>query len=339
MHIIATIGPKSINKWVIKEFIENGVDILRLNCSHFDKETFEEIIKYAKEIKKDIKIMVDLCGKKIRISKEFQYIFTIYNGQEVHFCGEDFYRGLDLETIKQKFIIPLNIDSEKLKKSNIKKFSMKDNTMNFEIIEIKDGIIKTKVLKGGVIRSGKGCNIFKIYNTEGELSTVDKEHINWAIKNNVDIICQSFVENKINIKIIKDLLDKKGFKGEVWGKIETPKGVKNINEILEETNSIVIGRGDLIPESDIFSCIELQYEAINIIKKNNKKVIIATHLLNSMKDGISITLPELESVYNFIKINVDGFLLAGETSIGKAPIKTVKLLKLAIDSYGNDYSE
>lgn len=338
MHIIATIGPKSISRWVIKEFIENGVDILRLNCSHFDQKNFEEIIKYAKGIKKDIKIMVDLCGKKIRISNEFQYIFTIYNGQEVQFCGEDFYKSLDLEDIKQKFIIPLNIDAERLKKSNIKSFSMKDNTMKFEIITVKEGIIKTKVLKGGVIRAGKGCNIFEVYNNKG-LSRVDKEHINWAMKNNVDIICQSFVEDRNSIKIIKDFIKESNFKVDIWAKVETPIGVKNIEEILEETNNIVIGRGDLIPESNIFKCIELEYGAIDKIKRNNKKVIIATHLLNSMKDGFSITLPELESIYNFIKIKVDGFLLAGETSIGKAPIKTIKMLKSSIDYYGNSNNE
>lgn len=335
MHIIATIGPKSINKWVIKEFIENGVDILRLNCSHFDKKNFEEIIKYSKDIKKDIKIMIDLCGKKIRISNEFQYIFTIYNGQEVNFCGEDFYKTLDLELIKQKLIIPLNINSEILKNSNIKNLSMKDNTMKFEVIDVDDGIIKTKVLKGGVIRSGKGCNISEINNNE-ELSIGDMEHIKWALKNDIDIICQSFVEDKNNIKVIKSFIGESNFKGEIWAKIETPIGIKNIEEILEETDSIVIGRGDLVPESNIFKCIELQYEAVNKVKTNNKKIVIATHLLNSMKDGFSVTLPELESIYNFIKINIDGFLLAGETSIGKAPIGTVKLLKSAIDYYGNN---
>lgn len=334
MHIIATIGPKSINKWVIKEFIENGVDILRLNCSHFDKKNFEQIIKYAKYIKKDIKIMVDLCGKKIRISNEFKYIFTIYNGQEVHFCGEDLYKTLDLEYVKQNFIVPVNIDSEKLRRSNIQKLSMKDNTMNFNIIDIKNGVIKTEVLKGGVIRAGKGCNIFEIDNDE-ELSIIDKEHITWALENEVDIICQSFVEDRSNIKVIKNFIEESNFKGEIWAKVETPIGIKNIEEILEETNNIVIGRGDLVPESDIFNCIKLQYEAINKIKNNNKKVIIATHILNSMKDGFSITLPEVECIYNFMKINIDGFLLAGETSIGKAPIKTVKMLKSAIEYYGS----
>ena len=335
MHIIAAIGPKSINKWVIKEFIENGVDILRLNCSHFDKKHFEEVIKYSKDIKKDIKVMIDLCGKKIRISNEFQYIFTIYNGQEVNFCGEDFYKTLDLEFIKQKLIIPLNIDSKILKNSNIKKFSMKDNTMKFEVIDVNDGTIRTKVLKGGVIRSGKGCNISEINNNE-ELSIGDMEHIKWALKNNIDIICQSFVEDENNIKIIKSFIGESNFKGEIWAKIETPIGIKNIEKILEETDSIVIGRGDLVPESSIFKCIELQYEAINKVKTNNKKIVIATNLLNSMKEGFSVTLPELESIYNFIKINVDGFLLAGETSIGKAPIKTVKLLKSAIEYYGSN---
>ncbi|MDZ5000824.1 hypothetical protein GNF79_17515 [Clostridium perfringens] len=75
MHIIATIGPKSTDKWVIKELIENGADILRLNCSHFNKEEFEQVVKVAREIKGDLHILVDLCGKKIRVSKELEYIY------------------------------------------------------------------------------------------------------------------------------------------------------------------------------------------------------------------------------------------------------------------------
>ena len=333
MHIIATIGPRSNNKMVIKELIENGVDILRLNCSHFDKEFFEKTINYSKALKKDIHILVDLCGKKIRISKEFKYIYTVYNGQEVYFCGEDYYKKLSISKLKEKTIIPLNIDSKKIIKSNIQSISMKDNTMKFEIMDIKDGIIKTKVLNGGVIREGKGCNISKIYNDENELNKNDEENIVWALKNNVDIICQSFVESKNDIRIIKDLIDKNNKKCEVWAKVETPVGIKNLKEIIEEVDTIVIGRGDLVPESGILDSINLQNEAIRIIKKNNKKVIIATHLLNSMKNGNLATLPELESIYNFININVDGFLLAGETSIGRAPIKTVDFLKTAIDYY------
>lgn len=335
MHIIATIGPKSTDKWIIKELIENGVDILRLNCSHFNKEEFEYVIKYSKELKRDIHILVDLCGKKIRVSKDLKYIYKVYNGQEIYFCGEDFYRGIDTLTLKDMKLIPLTIETDEIIKSNIKTISMKDNTMNFEIIKIDKGVINARVIKGGIIRGGKGCNLSGIYDDKNCLSEIDKENILWALNNDVDIICQSFVEKKDDINIIKEIIkgSSKDTNCKVWAKVETPTGINNIEDILKVVDSIVIGRGDLVPESGILNAIKLQEKAIETIKSKNKKVIIATHLLNSMKNGHLATLPEIESIHRFIKGGVSGLLLAGETSIGKAPIQTVKFLKNVIDYY------
>lgn len=206
MHIIATIGPKSTDKWIIKELIENGVDILRLNCSHFNKEEFEYVIKYSKGLKRDIHILVDLCGKKIRVSKDLKYIYKVYNEQEVYFCGEDFYRGIDTSTLKDMKLIPLTIGTDEIIKSNIKTISMKDNTMNFEIIKVDKGVIKARVIKGGIIRGGKGCNLSDVYDDKNCLSEIDKENILWALNNDVDIICQSFVEKKEDINIIKEII-------------------------------------------------------------------------------------------------------------------------------------
>lgn len=335
MHIIATIGPKSTDKWVIKELIENGADIVRLNCSHFNKEEFEHVVKVAREIKGDLHILVDLCGKKIRVSKELDYIYKIYSGQEVYFCGEDFYKLIEISKLKEMKLIPLTIETEEIIKSDIKSISMKDNSMNFEIIEVNKGVIKAKVLRGGIIRGGKGCNLSNIYNNKSYLSKNDEESILWALNNDIDIICQSFVESEEDIRLVRDLISKEGKKNscDLWAKVETPRGINNLEKILKVANSIVIGRGDLVPESGILNAVDLQEKAINIIKENNKRVIIATHLLNSMKNGHPATLPEIESIRKFVKIGVDGFLLAGETSIGKAPIQTVRFLNGAINHY------
>jgi pyruvate kinase len=333
MNIIATIGPKSMDKWVIKELIENGVNILRLNCSHFNKEEFERVVRYSRDIKSNVHILVDLSGKKIRISKNLKYIYKVYNNQEVYFCGEDYYNKLDIKELKDRKYIPINIETEKINKSNIYSISMKDNTMKFEVVNKKDGVVRAKVLNGGIIRGGKGCNISEIYDNNSNLSKNDIENITWALENNLDIICQSFVEEKDDIEKIRNLIKERNRYCDIWAKVETPVGINNLNEILETVDTVIIGRGDLVPEAGVLNSINLQEKAIKIIKEKNKKVIIATHLLNSMKNGYLATLPEIESIYKFINYKVDGFLLAGETSIGKAPIQTVKFLKNAIDYY------
>ena len=143
------------------------------------------------------------------------------------------------------------------------------------------------------------------------------------------------MEEREDIENITKLINKnKGkYKYDIWAKVETPKGIDNLDEILEVVDTVVIGRGDLVPESGILNSVKLQEVAIERIKEKNKKIIIATHLLNSMKNGHLATLPEIESIYRFVKLGVDGFLLAGETSIGKAPIQTVKFLKDLLEYY------
>lgn len=334
MKIIATIGPKSTDKWIIKELIDNGVNIIRFNCSHFNEKEFLSVIEYTRNIKGNVKILMDLCGKKVRVSKKLQYIYKIYNNQEVYFCGEDYYENINKEEYTEKKLIPLNITSKEIIDSNITSISMKDNTMKFQIISIKYGIIKAKVLKGGIIRGGKGCNLSELAKKSNLLTDEDKKNIEWSIKNNVDIICQSFVEDKEEIEVIRDMLSAESDKKiELWAKVETPRGIENLENILKATNTILIGRGDLVPESGNIKAIDLQEKAIKIVKHLNKDIIIGTHLLNSMKRGNSATVPEIEGIYNFIKKGIDGFLLAGETSIGKAPVETVKFLSKLIEEY------
>lgn len=333
MNIIATIGPKTIDKWILKELIEGGVDIIRLNCSHFNKDEFEKVIGNSRDLKRNLHILIDLSGKKIRVSKSLKYIYKVYNNQEIYFCGEDFYSSISFRDMKERRYVPLNIEKKLIERSDIKTISMKDNTMNFEVISVNDGVIKARVIKGGIIREGKGCNIPGLIEEKNYIRKNDVENINFALQNDTDIICQSFVESSDDIKLIKDIIKDKKNKFKIWAKVETVKGIENINEILNEVDTVIIGRGDLVPEAGILEAVRLQDKAIKIIKENNKRVIIATHLLNSMKNGHLATLPEIESIYNFINLGVDGFLLAGETSIGKVPIRTVKFLKSAIEYY------
>ncbi|MBB6622204.1 pyruvate kinase [Clostridium gasigenes] len=339
MHIIATIGPKSMEKHVLKEFIESGADIFRLNCSHFNEDEFNKIINYARDINKDINIVADLCGKKIRISEDLTKVYKIFDGEYVYFCGEDFYSIIETESMNDMKLIPLTVKAESLINSDIKNISLKDNTMNFEIIEKKQGVIKAKVISGGVIRGGKGCNIPELDKSDVFLTNKDKADIDWALSKGIDIICQSYVDDKSDIDIVNKYIKSKIGKGnkykkpKIWAKVETQLGMENLNSISNRVDGIVIGRGDLVPECGMLNSIELQNDAITDLVHKGSPVIIATHLLNSMKNGDRPTLPEIESIYTFVKSGVSGFMLAGETSIGRTPTKTIKFLKEVISRY------
>ena len=338
MYIIGTVGPTVKDRTALKGIIDNGANALRFNFAHGSDDEFLEFLQMAREIKNDIKIILDVSGTKIRISNKFQYIYKVYDGEEIIFCGEDIYEKVraTLNQYRTK-IIPLNIKNSILFRNNYKNITIKDNTMIFEVIEQKNRMIKAKVIKGGIVRKGKGCNIKDLDRSLLSLSREDKKAILWGINNNVDIICQSFVESVNDIESIKNFINEHKTEDtniKIWAKIETLNGVNNIDNIVKDTDGIVIGRGDLIPETSIEDTPMYEHRIISEVSKNkNKDLIIATHIFNSMKIGKRPYLAEVESIYNFIRSGVTGFLLAGETSVGKAPVKTVKFLKDLICKY------
>jgi pyruvate kinase len=338
MYIIGTVGPNVKDRTILKGIIDSGVNALRFNFIHGSAIEFLEFLEMAKEIKSDIQIILDLSGTKIRVSSKFEYIYKVYNDEKIYFCGEDKYDEIKNNISKMKMkVVPLNIESKILNEKDYEQIGIKDNTMLFNIIGREDGLIKVVTIKGGIIRQGKGCNIKNLERKVFSLSEKDKSAIIWGIKNKVDIICQSFVENKNDIKEIKTFLNDNilnDFKPKVWAKVETLNGVNNIKSILNEADGIVIGRGDLIPETSIEDTPIYEEKIINeVIKDKDKDIIIATHLFNSMKNGKMPSISEVESIYNFIKVGATGFLLAGETSIGKAPVRTVEFLNKLIMKY------
>ncbi|OOM76534.1 pyruvate kinase [Clostridium sp. BL-8] len=337
MYIIGTVGPTVKDRTILKGIIDSGVNALRFNFIHGSAIEFLRFLKMAKEIKNDIEIILDLSGTKVRVSNKFEYVYKVYDGEEIYFCGEDKYEEIKDREGKIK-IIPLNIKNEVLNGKEYKEIGIKDNTMIFNVIEREDGLIKVTTVRGGIIRKGKGCNIKNLERNAIALSEKDKNAIMWGIRNRVDIICQSFVENKEDINEIKTFLNDNSSaskaKPKIWAKIETLNGVNNLKSILNEVDGIVIGRGDLIPETSIEDTPIYEERIINeVTKDKNKDIIVATHLFNSMKSGKMPSISEVESIYNFIKIGATGFMLAGETSIGKAPVKTVEFLNKLIEKY------
>ncbi|MFR9240545.1 MAG: pyruvate kinase [Clostridium baratii] len=338
MRIIATMGPSIRKKKVIGELIKNNVDTFRFNFSHGSIDEFNNMKNNIKSLNEDIDIMVDLPGNKIRISDKLLYIYKIYNGEEIIFCGEDVYvnKGYVIRKGETK-IIPLNIKDNTLNEDDIESISMKDGTMQFEVIKKEDRGIRVRVKKGGIIRAGKGFNIKGyIRRDKKDISKKDKIGLDWAIKNNADIICESFVEDISDINIVKRYIEENSeskYKPTIFAKVETIKGVENINKIADEVSGIVIGRGDLVPESSIIEAPIYQGELIKNLKNYDGEIIAGTHILNSMKRGWTAEFSEVDSIYNLICNGVKGFLLSGETSIGKAPIKTVKFLNDVVNIY------
>ena len=154
----------------------------------------------------------------------------------------------------------------------------------------------------------------------------------------MDSFCQSYVESEKDIIELKEFVEKNNKRNKeilYYGKIETEKGINSIEKICDSVDEIIIARGDLMPECGIEDAVKNQYIAINKLKEKGyeDKIIMATHLLDSMIKGNRAKYTEVESIFSFIVNGINGFLLAGETSIGKYPVEAFLFLKSLIEYY------
>ncbi|KAJ52621.1 pyruvate kinase [Clostridium tetanomorphum] len=338
MKILCTIGPNVNNTKILGELIEAGMNVLRFNFSHIDYDFTKFLIHHCRKEYKDIIILQDLQGNKLRISNLFKGEIKVFPMDKVCFCSEEIYKNLSRTKNNEYIFVPLILNGDFSFLNSANRILMKDATMEFKIIENGHGVIKTIVKRGGILRAEKGVNAPGMNRNDMGLTDKDKKDIIWGLENGVDIICLSYVcypWNMIELKqYIKEYKKHKNIKmPKLWAKVESLEGIKNFKEILKESDGILLGRGDLISEVDILDIPKIQEDLINIMKKSKKDFIVGTYILDSMKRKNIPTLSEVNDIYRFIKNKVDGFMLAGEVSIGKNPILAVETLKNIIDKY------
>ncbi|MCD4694033.1 hypothetical protein K8R62_01615 [bacterium] len=322
---------------------KNSIDTVRLNFSHMEYEIAEKTINYFKKNYKNIKILQDLQGQKWRVSKDFRKNeLLIRKGDDVYFCSNEKYLSLYKNNIS-KIFIPIQMDGSFSTLRNCETISMKDGSMEFKVLENKsekDEYILAQANDSIMIRPEKSINIPNVARSElSALTKKDKKDLEWGIKNNLDIIVLSFVNKKEDMlslkKFIEERLEKNQKMPAIWAKIETSDGYKNFEAILKESDGVVLGRGDLIPELGRFESSTAQYDMLNKFKITNskKEFIIATHIFDSLMSKFNLypSITNLNDIYQSIVNGATGFMLTNEVGYGKQPQKTIKYL--------NDYLE
>lgn len=336
MDIIITLGPKTLEGISIKDIKNYGATAVRYNFSHFDEELFNQNIKEIREGNIDLKLIGDIQGSKIRVWKGIEAPIKLKEGDKVRFCSHEVYE----ENFKDKDkLIPLNINLNKFMTIKSKEISLKDGSIIIKVLKIQEEYIVGQVVKGGMVRGEKSCNIKGYIRGKGVLSNKDKNNIEYCIKNDFDTIAFSYIEDKESFLKYKKYVSEKSAElskniPKLFSKVETIKGVKNIKEISEESDGIIIGRGDLVPEIGIENIPIAQRIIINSCK--NKELIIATHVFNSLSIGGNISPAEVNDIYWFIKSGVSGFMLAKETTISSNPRAAIENLNKLIKKYAKE---
>ena len=336
MYLIATIGPRSCDNDTIDKIISGGANVIRINLSHGNYENIDKVVGYIRRNYFSVKLLMDIQGNKIRVSNKIADSFYVDKGDEIYFCSED-----DIEELYRKYsekrLIPLSISRDRLLKKDLKKIYMKDGTMEFKVKSIEENYIDTLSLRGGMVRPEKGCNLPGIDRSGWGITEKDKKDIQFAINEKADIICYSYCSNEKDCEEFKNAVFTSLRRGDLipklFGKIETKEAVMNVKAMADKLDGFVIARGDLVPESNLMSIPIIQEKIAYDLSKKNKELIIATHILNSMKYGNKPTVNELNDIYNMVKKNATGFMLTGETTIGKKQYEVVKTLDNILKYY------
>jgi pyruvate kinase len=318
--IIATVGPACNTKEKLWELVLAGANIFRLNFSHGTHEQHLQVIKYIRELNKEnnanIAILQDLQGPKIRTD-------------EVENNGVELKEGSKIIITKETCLGT----SEKISTSYK---SLPTDVKTGDIILIDDGKIELKVLGtnktevtaevvyGGVLKSKKGINLPNTDVSEPSLTEKDKKDLLFGIENNVDWIALSFVRRAEDLADLKSIIRQHGKDIKVVAKIEKPQAIQNIDAIIEETDAIMVARGDLGVEILMEEVPMIQKMIVTKCNKIGKPVIIATQMMESMITNPRPTRAETNDVANAIVDGADAVMLSAETASGQYPVLTVK---------------
>ena len=316
IQIITTLGPSSLNAAFLK-FSNNNIDLLRLNMSHIEPEELEEKIKFIRKFTKT-NICVDTEGAQIRTK--------VFKPRDLKK-----YQNLKISRVKDKKFLSLYPYEifEKLKTKDILNIGF--NNLLIEIKSKKNNLINAKVIRAGKLENNKGVHIENRKIGINFITEKDKNAILIAKKNNIKHFALSFTNTSQDVEKFNKILDKRSFK---IFKIETKLAIKNFYKIIKNADNFLIDRGDLSKDITVVQIPKIQRKLMKI-KKNfkNKKIFIATNLLESMIENNYPTRGEANDIYSSLEMGANGLVLAAETAIGKHPISCVKFIKKMILSF------
>lgn len=325
--IVCTIGPASESLETLKQLIENGMDVARLNFSHGDYEEHKQRIKNirqaAEEMDKTISILLDTQGPEIR-TKTFQ------GGEAVLERGSTVYITMkDIEGTAERFSVTYKGLINDVKKGTT--ISLDDGLIELEVISVDHEAeeIKTKVINSGKIKNKKGVNVPNVRVNLPSLTEKDKADIRFGVEQKVDFIAASFVRDHNDVISMKQLLEEYDAAHiQIISKIENREGVNDFEKILEASYGIMVARGDLGVEIPPEEVPLVQKDLIHKCNLAGKPVITATQMLDSMQWDPRPTRAEASDVANAILDGTDAIMLSGETAAGEFPVESVKMMNV-----------
>jgi pyruvate kinase len=320
--IVCTLGPSSNTLEKIEQLYLAGMNVARINFSHGSHkdhaQTMEYVRKVAKKHQYSIPILMDLQGPKIRVGKMKEGSQILRTGNVITLTPDNVEGTSDRIPIDYSFLTSDAVAGDRI--------LIDDGLLELKVEEVNEREVQARVIVGGVIKSRKGVNLPGVKISMPSLTEKDIEDLEFGLKQDVDYVAMSFVRKARDIQDVISRVRAAGSNAGIIAKIEKPEAVENIDEIIEESDGIMVARGDLGIEIASERVPQVQKSIIERSRTAGKPVITATQMLDSMITNPRPTRAESSDVANAVLDGTDAVMLSGETAAGDYPIEAVKTM-------------
>jgi pyruvate kinase len=337
--IIATLGPASQSFDCLLSLVESGVDVVRLNFSHGDRDSHLEAIRLVKRVREEldrpIAILQDLRGPKLRTG-------SIEGDREIELVAGERCLLTTKKTVGKEGCIPVNYEPLPEEVHPGDRILLDDGRLELKVLRTDDTDVITEVAVGGELGSNKGINLPGVHLRAPALTEKDFDDLAFGLEHEVDIIAISFVRSAEDVKQLKQAAhdsDSDKIDPLIIAKLERPEALENLDAILEVSDGVMVARGDLGVEVSPEKVPSLQKWIIQEANLRSCLVITATQMLETMIDNPRATRAEASDVANAVFDGSDALMLSGETAIGKYPVRSVKTMDRIIRDAESHTSE
>lgn len=320
--IVATVGPACATVEKLIELIRAGVDVFRLNTAHGSRAehqaSLDAIRAAEKEVGAPVAVLVDLAGPKMRLTE-------LHGGEVYCIAGEE------IRIVRSETPGPGELASaykpllDELRPGN--RVMLADGTVALQVEQVTADHALCRITQGGTVRSRQGINLPGVRLSAPAVSEDDAANAEWAATAGADYISLSFVRRADDVRGLRRILRPLGSEAQICAKIEKPEALADLDAIIQESDAVMVARGDLGVEIDIAQMAAVQKRIVGACRRMYRPVIIATQMLDSMHRSRIPTRAEATDVANAILDGADACMLSGETAVGKYPRESVEMMQ------------
>jgi len=320
--IVCTLGPATNNLAMIEQLYAAGMNVVRLNMSHGDHESHAQAIAHVRELNRrvphPVAILLDTQGPEIRTGDLVEDLHV---------------RSGDIITVSVRSAENVEETSLQINYADLldavdigDRITVDNGLINLEVLEKMERSMRCRVVDGGTLKSKRHVNLPGVRVNLPALTKKDERDIRFGLEQGVDFIALSFVRDASDIQQLRNLMGEQGQGVRVIAKIEDQEGVRNLEPIIAASDGVMVARGDLGVEIRVEMLPNVQRRIVRLCAEHGRRVIVATHLLESMINNPIPTRAEVTDVANAVYEEVDAVMLSGETTVGKYPVKCVEML-------------